>query len=81
MVNYNLLKDERRMVFKIPVKPLKRKKWWQFWKKDDNQEAKEALLKIYRDYFIPTRPDKFDRCKKIENIKNKINANYHSLYE
>lgn len=84
MVNYNLLKDERRMVFKIPVKPLKKKRWWQFWKKDDNQEAKEALSNLiaqYRDIWMPVRSDRFDRTKKIETIKSKINANYHTLYE
>jgi len=75
MVNYNLHKDEMRMVFKIPVKPLKKKRWWQFWKKDDVQEAKEAFfywMKWEHDIWIPVRSDKFDRVKKIENIKNKI---------
>lgn len=84
MVNYNLHKDEMRMVFKIPVKTLKKKRWWQFWKKDDNKESEEALSNLiaqYREIWMPVRSDRFDRTKKIETIKSKINTNYHTLYE
>jgi len=78
-MDWGKIEDQQRMVFKIPI--LSRKKWWQFWKKDDSEKAKESLTNLmaqYKNYWMPT---KFDRSKKIETIKNKINSNYHSLYE
>lgn len=70
------------MVFKIPIKPLKKKKWWQFWKKDldANQELKKYIDLLQRDYWFPS-PDWGNRITKIDKIRNKINSNYHSLNE
>lgn len=81
-MNYNLMKDDVRMVFKIPVKPIKKKKWWQFWKKDvdPEQEIKNYMLSMKMDYWFPS-PDWSNRKDKLEKIRTKINANYHSLYE
>jgi hypothetical protein len=81
-MNYNLMKDDVRMVFKIPVKPIKKKKWWQFWKKDEPkaEESLQKLLAMYKDYWFPS-PDWSNRKDKLEKIRTKINANYHSLYE
>lgn len=81
-MNYNLMKDDVRMVFKIPVKPIKKKKWWQFWKKDVNpeQELKKYMLSMQQHYWFPS-PDWSNRKDKIQKIRTKINANYHSLYE
>lgn len=76
------MKDDVRMVFKIPVKPIKKKKWWQFWKKDVNpeQELKKYMLSMQQDCWFPS-PDWSNRKDKLEKIRTKINANYHSLYE
>lgn len=78
-MSYNVLRDDVRMVFKIPVKPIKKKKWWQFWKKDVNpeQELKKYMLSMQQDPSL----DWSNRKDKLEKIRTKINANYHSLYE
>ncbi len=52
--------EYRRVVFKIPVG--RRKKWWEFWKKDDGKKAIKECVKQYKqelimgdgDIFIPT---------------------------
>ena len=48
-VDYGLLKDDRRIVFKIPIGK-RNKKWWQFWKKSDAEVAKKEISKLMEDY-------------------------------
>ena len=42
-IEWNKLGPEYRRVFKIPVG--RRKRWWEFWKKDDGKKAIEELMK------------------------------------
>lgn len=35
-------------IYKIPLTP--RKKWWQFWKKDDAKKAKKSLTQLMSKY-------------------------------
>jgi hypothetical protein len=64
-IEWNKLGPEYRRVFKIPVGS--RKRWWEFWKKDDGKKAIEELMKQYKqelilgedsDIFIPTNDSK-----------------------
>lgn len=69
MSSYNLMNNDVRMVFKIPVSSIKKKKWWQFWKKDIDPE--QELLKSIKMYWFPIRA--LNRKDKIEKIITKIN--------
>jgi hypothetical protein len=49
------------MKFTIPVKP--RKKWWEFWKKDESKQAVKDLMSKFKEpvdfdgeYFLPEKP-------------------------
>lgn len=80
-MNWGKLEDQQRMVFKIPIRSPK--KWWQFWKKEDKsgEVSLKQLMSLYKDYWFPSPFIRVDRSEKISRIKNKIDTNYHSLYE
>jgi hypothetical protein len=58
--NWNVVgNNEVRIKFTVPVKA--RKKWWEFWKKDEAQIAVKELMSKFKeqvettegDYFLP----------------------------
>ncbi len=60
-INWNIIGDNKvRMKFTIPVKP--RKKWWEFWKKDETKQAVKDLMSKFKpvdfdgEYFLPDKP-------------------------
>lgn len=59
-INYNTVgNNDVRIKFTVPVKA--RKKWWEFWKKDEAQIAIKELMSKFKDdinmpdgdYFLP----------------------------
>lgn len=84
-MNYNLTTHGDRRVFIIPITSHKKKKWWQFWKKDNSvdetQKLKEYMKSLHKDYWFPSPNWGVSRKVKIEKIRNKIDINYHSLYK
>jgi hypothetical protein len=63
-INWNIIGDNKvRMKFIIPIKP--RKKWWEFWKKDESKQAVNDLIIRFKEpvdfegeYFLPEKPKK-----------------------
>jgi hypothetical protein len=61
-INWNIMGDNKvRMKFTIPVKS--RKKWWEFWKKDESKQAVKDLMSKFKEpidfdgeYFLPEKP-------------------------
>jgi hypothetical protein len=61
-INWNIIGDNKvRMKFTIPIKP--RKKWWEFWKKDESKQAVKNLMSKFKEpvdfdgeYFLPDKP-------------------------
>lgn len=52
-IDWGKLGPHHRIKFIIPVGGLSKKKWWQFWKKDDGmtvKKAKEQIGKLIADY-------------------------------
>ena len=58
--NWNVIgNNEVRIKFTVPVKA--RKKWWEFWKKDESKIAVKELISKFKedtnmqdgDYFLP----------------------------
>lgn len=48
-IDWNKIGPHHRIKFIIPVGGSK-KKWWQFWKKEDGMSAKEQLAELIADY-------------------------------
>ena len=61
-INWNIIGDNKvRMKFTIPIKP--RKKWWEFWKKDESKQAVKDLMSKFKEpvdfdgeCFLPEKP-------------------------
>lgn len=49
-INWNTTGTGYKRKFIIPLE--KRKKWWEFWKKDEKEKAIENLLNLYREEII-----------------------------
>ena len=61
-INWNIIGGNKvRMKFTIPIKP--RKKWWEFWKRDESKQAVKDLVCKFKEpvdfdgeYFLPDKP-------------------------
>lgn len=49
-INWNKMGPGYKRKFIVPLK--KRKRWWEFWKKDEGEKAIENLFNLYREEII-----------------------------
>ena len=78
-IRWNVTKDHQRMVFKIPVKNLIRKKWWQFWI-DEHKESEKKLRDLMKDYTTDLKWDG-DELFMPENNSQDLRKAYEVIYD